>query len=107
MWWEDVCHRDRLDDPRPRRFGSLECTDSLNFSHHFLTKIIHLLSSTTIHHEPAQLSPQRVCIHPRNRAAPRHRRTLLPPFTLLAPLIWLRPPPSPPSRQKSRIQCHM
>ena len=39
MWWEDVCHRDRLDDPRPRRFGSLECTDSLNFSQQFLTKI--------------------------------------------------------------------
>ena len=34
VWWEDVCHRDRLaalSDPRPRRFGSLEPIDSLNF----------------------------------------------------------------------------
>ena len=56
MWWEDVCHRDRLDDPRPRRFGSLECTDSLNFSKYFLTKIIYLLS-TASSHIPSTMNP--------------------------------------------------
>jgi hypothetical protein len=108
MWWEDVCHRDRLDDPRPHRFRSLECTDSLN-SNHFLTKIIQLLSSSFyIHHESPPLAPQRLCLHSCHRTPTRDRRIHLSPCPVLS-LIWLRPRPrtSPPSCEKSRIYCHL